>query len=80
MVSADQKVGLRSGMRMQLLPLGVQRCPNYIARTGAVVRLSEARNVVRVLLDGTKSVRSIHPDYLMPAAPQEEPKHERSAS
>jgi hypothetical protein len=45
--------------------LGAERCWKYSAQTGTIVGLSSrSSNIVRVQLDGTKRIRSLHRTYI----------------
>jgi hypothetical protein len=57
---------LRPGCRVQLTPLGAERCPKLQIRTGTI--LSEARNAngFRVQFDGAKHPQTLHRTYITP--------------
>lgn len=60
------KPELKPGCRVQLTPLGAERCPKL--QVGAGTILSEARNAngFRVQFDGAKQPRTLHRTYIMP--------------
>jgi len=57
---------LKPGARFRMSPLGAQRCPKLAGRIGTVVHVLPTKSSFRVLVDGTKTVRSIHGSYIMP--------------
>ena len=52
------------GDRVRLSALGAVRCPRLAGKIGTVVGRSVYVNSVAVILDGTKSRRTIHCAYL----------------
>jgi hypothetical protein len=52
------------GDRVRLSALGAVRCPRLAGKIGTVVGRSVYVNSVVVILDGTKSRRTIHSAYL----------------
>jgi len=52
------------GDRVRLSALGAVRCPRLAGKIGTVVGRSVYVNSVAVILDGTKSRRTIHSAYL----------------
>jgi hypothetical protein len=55
----------RLGLRFHLTQLGAERCRKFGAQTGTIVGLSiRSSNIVRVKIDGTKRVRSLHRTYI----------------
>ncbi len=62
---------LRPGGRVQLSSLGRQRCPRIGERHATIFWISVTRSYVRILIDGTKTPRSIHTSYIEPVGEQE---------
>jgi hypothetical protein len=57
---------LKPGARFRMSPLGAERCPRLAGCIGTVVHVLPTKSSFRVLVDGTKTVRSIHGSYIMP--------------
>ena len=64
MTVKSEDFGLTLGSRVGLSRLGAERCARCIGYTGKVVGFSRANGSIRVLFDGTKTPRSLHPTYL----------------
>jgi hypothetical protein len=58
------KPALSPGVRVQLSSLGKERCPRIGERHATVVWVSTTQSYVRILIDGTKTPRSIHTSYI----------------
>jgi hypothetical protein len=66
MTVKSEDFGLTLGSRVSLSRLGAERCSRCIGHTGKVVGFSRANGSIRVLLEGTKTPRSLHRTYLEP--------------
>jgi hypothetical protein len=66
MAIKSEDFDLKLGSRFQLTRLGVERCSKCSGQTGVVVGFSRANRSIRVLLDGTKTPRSLHRTYIEP--------------
>jgi hypothetical protein len=52
------------GMRVQLTPLGIGRCPRLKSHTGVIIGKSHLGKAYRVLLDGRKMPLALHEGYI----------------
>jgi hypothetical protein len=66
MIEVIEVVKLKLGSRFKLTRLGGERCSKFSGRTGIIVGFSSANSSVRVLFDGTKTPRALHPSYIEP--------------
>ncbi len=66
MTVKGEDFGLTLGSRVGLSRLGAERCAKCIGHTGKVVGFSRANGSICVLLEGTKTPRSLHRTYLQP--------------
>lgn len=68
MIEVIEVVELKLGSRFQLTRLGAERCSRFSGQKGIIVGFSSANSSVRVLFDGTKTPRALHPSYIEPDA------------
>jgi hypothetical protein len=57
---------LKPGMRIRLSALGRARSPRMKVQTGVIVGLTDGREGVRVIMDGSKSPITLHESYIEP--------------
>jgi hypothetical protein len=55
---------LKPGMRIRLSALGRARSPRMKVHTGVIVGLTDGREGVRVVMDGSKSPITLHESYI----------------
>ena len=55
---------LKPGMRIRLSALGRARSPRMKVQTGVIVGLTDGREGVRVIMDGSKSPITLHESYI----------------
>ena len=55
---------LKPGMRIRLSALGRARSPRMKVHTGVIVGLTDGREGVRVIMNGSKSPITLHESYI----------------